>query len=1111
MSNNSQTPADVVSPATSDQHWMRNPRCISCLARRLDIKDCPFYNVCPSCGGGSDAHDEHCRLRTRTPIINFFRLHPLEPGKNPWWKSLNIFDPDFRTFIPNPNSIDPLVTLLSPGWEFPPRTTLRMEYFVIRAAWDNEIWEYGITDPPDPPAFIQFTPPITTFGEWEAERQALESESQTTHSNHFKTHNTRSDRDPPRSLHGDSMLKHKGLPRDSTSVPTSLVAPGIRSEVQEPLSSDIFRPDMPQSLVRFPSSLASVAKKLVLSLRDGNHAEISSLDYSAQIQRHGRDALVSAILSFVHPTVFNLQGQELTPDILRKVQKDQLEGQSFMQWPKFGGYLDFVTDDRSRFYVRFYVGQSIVVALRLDTHCRHILQGAFDTLHYYILNMGDGHRRANWLQLWSMPEEMQYRETFSGFSISIIQCCLEMMFCRAFESLPNQTLAEYFGTALHGQYSGRGLNVLSPLLQPVDLCLLESSRSQHRSRLSSSSDPEVASWPAVRVKMIAKERQDAFATSKALPPSISAYGRLIQEQLQAQNVEHFSLNALLSKSRFQTEHFRLEYQFAKAFGESDNFHTLPFGSLEATVCVVLDNRHIDIGTKTSESGWIPWLLRSVGFHEGNALLFTYNHTYRGLYNSITNPEGEDRIALRRKFTRLLINNSNLRIVLLCGPLSRDEILASIRSGTAAVDGPYTLDFRRQKLSCWLQRHPNNYICRMFIESPEPFPVLLGSNWRKSTKLGEVFKIAVALTDIKVDAYHFESCSFTAKVLKKRWSESRNQDIEPWTPENLDPVVRHYLQRRGFTTREELEQLQNTNSEKSLTRALIVLLHCYRDDQKQAGPRKRLAPDHVKSGGITPSKHQRAALQPTEKPLHADSMDDSIRQPGIGLPTEAVARRAALQPTEKPLHADSMDDSIRQLDIGLPPSADAVQTLLEHEDDLPTYQSGIYASRSENVIDCYYHFDSDTYTAHLLAHGRLYTCANHTETNGRFFHMKDFAIKIPDGMNSINIRPELAPQGQVHPDRFIRKWLPELEPASRLAIRGWGRKEDGSDFDGWLHDTVGQKDHLVTAMRIFRANTVVDWLEGIIWSVSLRPRRYAGRSQETSSVEDFAKECQSKWR
>jgi hypothetical protein len=142
---------------------------------------------------------------------------------------------------------------------------------------------------------------------------------------------------------------------------------------------------------------------------------------------------------------------------------------------------------------------------------------------------------------------------------------------------------------------------------------------------------------------------------------------------------------------------------------------------------------------------------------------------------------------------------------------------------------------------------------MFVESPEPFPVLLGCDWRKTMKLGEVFKIAVATTDIKVDAYHFESCSFSTKVLKKLWSERSNLDVQPWTPENLDPVVRHYLQQRGFTTTEDLEQLQRTNSDGSLTRALVVPLQCYRKKLEQARTRKRHPLDHVKSGGITPSQ------------------------------------------------------------------------------------------------------------------------------------------------------------------------------------------------------------------------------------------------------------------
>jgi hypothetical protein len=218
-----------------------------------------------------------------------------------------------------------------------------------------------------------------------------------------------------------------------------------------------------------------------------------STNYAAQIQQYGADD------DSLQPPRTRAHARHVSYLFFQdfdhrsgNVQQNQLEGQSFMQWPEFGGYLNFVTDDRNCFYVRFYIGQSVMVLLRIDTHCRHILLGAFDTLHYFNLNMGDGHQRANWLQLWGMPKEMQYMETFSGFSISIIQCCLEMMFCRAFESLPDQTLAEYFGTALYGQYAGTGLNVLSPLLQPADCFSLESSRAQHRSRLSGSLDPEVA-------------------------------------------------------------------------------------------------------------------------------------------------------------------------------------------------------------------------------------------------------------------------------------------------------------------------------------------------------------------------------------------------------------------------------------------------------------------------------------------------------------------------------------------------------------------------------------------------------------------------------------------
>lgn len=93
-----------------------------------------------------------------------------------------------------------------------------------------------------------------------------------------------------------------------------------------------------------------------------------------------------------------------------------------------------------------------------------------------------------------------------------------------------------------------------------------------------------------------------------------------------------------------------------------------------------------------------------------------------------------------------------------------------------------------------------------------------------------------------------------------------------------------------------------------------------------------------------------------------------------------------------------------------------------------------------MTDLSYTFDSDAWVADLLAHERRYKCADYREIKGRFFQMKFLSIKLPDCMNAITIRPELAPQGQAHPNRSIRKCLPELEPASRLAIKDGVRKK-----------------------------------------------------------------------
>lgn len=73
-------------------------------------------------------------------------------------------------------------------------------------------------------------------------------------------------------------------------------------------------------------------------------------------------------------------------------------------WAPDIGYLDYVTDDRDAEYFRNYVGQATNGEVRiLSNHCLNILNGHHDTLHYYIIWSGNGHRKANSVRLWTLP------------------------------------------------------------------------------------------------------------------------------------------------------------------------------------------------------------------------------------------------------------------------------------------------------------------------------------------------------------------------------------------------------------------------------------------------------------------------------------------------------------------------------------------------------------------------------------------------------------------------------------------------------------------------------------------------------------------------------------
>lgn len=241
MNRSRATPPDV-SPTTSEQHWLKTPQCISCLARGLDIKQCLFYNVCPSCAGDAEHHDEDCPFRTRAPSQNYLRLHRLEPRKSAWWDYLDDFGPRSlaASFIPAKfRLISPDIrrAVLHPYPQLAAKVILPMHKTAVRIAWDNECREYGIMDPPDPPEYIRDVPSHHAFRKRKNTSQLNVGTWRHNNPKQPKSIQTVEKGGRPGVIPQKCQDPTSRGPQNLRSVPLSLVAPGIKLTSQDLFST----------------------------------------------------------------------------------------------------------------------------------------------------------------------------------------------------------------------------------------------------------------------------------------------------------------------------------------------------------------------------------------------------------------------------------------------------------------------------------------------------------------------------------------------------------------------------------------------------------------------------------------------------------------------------------------------------------------------------------------------------------------------------------------------------------------------------------------------------------------------------------------------------------
>lgn len=145
--------------------------------------------------------------------------------------------------------------------------------------------------------------------------------------------------------------------------------------------------------------------------------------------------------------------------------------------------MDYVTDERNASYWRGYVGQSNSLNIQKKN----------DTLHYYVIWKGNGKRAASFIRLWTLTPDSGIDEATRVLFTNM----LEMIMCRAFQTLPEAELERFFPTSPDSyHYSTLGLNVVPPLYQ--NLNLNSSRRSHFILGLEKSVDADLREWPKVR-------------------------------------------------------------------------------------------------------------------------------------------------------------------------------------------------------------------------------------------------------------------------------------------------------------------------------------------------------------------------------------------------------------------------------------------------------------------------------------------------------------------------------------------------------------------------------------------------------------------------------------
>lgn len=505
----------------------------------------------------------------------------------------------------------------------------------------------------------------------------------------------------------------------------------------------------------------------------------------------------SSNVSLYHSTYTNdIRGSYLHLYVYNRLDDIHSLQDPLSKWPAIGGYLLYITSSETTSeaeeYWRPYVGQASLLIRRIPQHITEVLQGHIHTLCYWVASKPG--RQLNFIRLREIIEEEEEEDTDQ--SLELLNTLLEMIFCLGFQSLPLPTLNRFLGPQ---EFSLRGLNVVSPLLQNITLSPNE--RAECRQWLRFSPSLETQQFAETRAKEL-QQRQNLSLQPSSQRPNYEDIQREFRDQIIPYSCPFLThkdevTGKIPSNLRQPIDNTIIEKSVAvylKEQGVEEYLQAFPFGSNEAPIGFILDfdipSLKYDGENVSALPAHFPSALRSIGFHEQNCLTWPFNFQAPFVPRKLKLAGSRDGDTYLREINRQIIDNSNLQVIILCG--INAERMAILSSPSFKKT---TLTIGKMSLEAFLQIE-QSVVLRVYLKSLAPLSALYSSDWRGGTMVSLTIKVAACLTQTKgIQPFYFRSRVALSELVVIRLREERGET--KMTIDSITDSIWSWLHRRGF--------------------------------------------------------------------------------------------------------------------------------------------------------------------------------------------------------------------------------------------------------------------------------------------------------------------------